>query len=196
MHVTALGARAFRERAAAVLLLHGCQDTGDTFQFMVDAFERDWPLTALDWRGFGRSAVGAGRLLVSRLPGGPRCAPRACSAPAIPVRLVGHSMGGNIAALYAGVRPQRVRCLVNLEGFGMPRTSPDQAPAQLPQVARSSQVGAAPQGLRLVRSARRDHPLPLSALRRGAGRASSPKPGVDSRRTVGSICSAMPAIAG
>jgi pimeloyl-ACP methyl ester carboxylesterase len=48
-----------------------------------------------------------------------------------PVRLVGHSMGGNIASLYAGVRPERVRSLVNLEGFGMPRTSPDRAPAQL-----------------------------------------------------------------
>ena len=38
-----------------VVLLHGCQDTGDTFQFLVDEFERDWPLAALDWRGFGRS---------------------------------------------------------------------------------------------------------------------------------------------
>ena len=33
--------------------------------------------------------------------------------------------------LYAGLRPERVRCLVNLEGFGLPRTPPDQAPAQL-----------------------------------------------------------------
>jgi pimeloyl-ACP methyl ester carboxylesterase len=32
------------EREAPVLLLHGWQDTGDTFQFMVDAFKRDWPL--------------------------------------------------------------------------------------------------------------------------------------------------------
>jgi pimeloyl-ACP methyl ester carboxylesterase len=38
-----------------------------------------------------------------------------------PVNLVGHSMGGNVAMLYAGVRPERVRRLINLEGFGLPR---------------------------------------------------------------------------
>ena len=42
-------------------------------------------------------------------------------APRTPVDLVGHSMGGNIAMLYAGA-PQRIRALVNLEGFGMPAT--------------------------------------------------------------------------
>lgn len=112
------------------LLLHGWQDTGDTFQFLVDAFERDWPLTALDWRGFGRSAWSQNGYwfpdyladldaLLDALGGDE------------PVRLVGHSMGGNVAGLYAGVRPQRVRSVVNLEGFGMPRTSPGEAPAQL-----------------------------------------------------------------
>jgi pimeloyl-ACP methyl ester carboxylesterase len=52
-------------------------------------------------------------------------------SPRVPARIVGHSMGGNIAGLYAGLWPDRVRCVVNLEGFGMPRTTPDQAPAQL-----------------------------------------------------------------
>jgi len=52
-------------------------------------------------------------------------------SPGAPARLVGHSMGGNIAALYAGVRPDRVRSIVNLEGFGMPRTSPQEAPGRL-----------------------------------------------------------------
>jgi len=45
-----------------------------------------------------------------------------------PVVLVGHSMGGNIASMYAGVRPERVSRLVNLEGFGMSRTEPAKAP--------------------------------------------------------------------
>jgi pimeloyl-ACP methyl ester carboxylesterase len=39
-------------------------------------------------------------------------------------------MGGNVAMLYAGVRPERIRRLVNLEGFGMPRTVPAQAPGR------------------------------------------------------------------
>ncbi len=45
-----------------------------------------------------------------------------------PVDLVGHSMGGNVAMMYSGVRPQRIRRLVNLEGFGLPATRPAQAP--------------------------------------------------------------------
>ena len=31
-----------------------------------------------------------------------------------PVRLVGHSMGANVAGLYAGIRPERVRAFVNV----------------------------------------------------------------------------------
>jgi len=39
-------------------------------------------------------------------------------------------MGGNIANMYAGVRPERVAQLVNLEGFGMSRSEPAKAPAE------------------------------------------------------------------
>ena len=45
-------------------------------------------------------------------------------SPQAPAPLVGHSMGGNIACSYAGIRPERVRCVVNLEGFGLARTAP------------------------------------------------------------------------
>ena len=40
-------------------------------------------------------------------------------------------MGANVAMIYAGVRPARVRRLVNLEGFGLPRTDASQAPDRL-----------------------------------------------------------------
>jgi pimeloyl-ACP methyl ester carboxylesterase len=33
------------------------------------------------------------------------------------VNLVGHSMGGNVAWLYAGVRPARVRRVVTVDGY-------------------------------------------------------------------------------
>ena len=36
-------------------------------------------------------------------------------------------MGGNVVMLYAGLRPARIRKLINLEGFGMPRVDPAQA---------------------------------------------------------------------
>jgi len=115
-----------------VILLHGYQDTGDTFQFLVDAFARDRPLAAADWRGFGRSAWSQNGYwfqdyladldaLLDLLVGEE------------PARLVGHSMGANVAMLYAGIRPARVRCVVNLEGFGLPRTTPEQAPRRLGQ---------------------------------------------------------------
>jgi pimeloyl-ACP methyl ester carboxylesterase len=113
-----------------VFLLHGWQDTGDTFQFMVDALRGDWALVAPDWRGFGRSAWAQEgywfpdyfadlEVLLDRL------------SPDEPARIVGHSMGGNIANLYAGLRPTRVRCLANLEGFGLARSSASDAPGRL-----------------------------------------------------------------
>ncbi len=49
------------------------------------------------------------------------------------VDLVGHSMGGNVAMLFAGIRPDRVRRLVNLEGVGMRASRPRQAPARYAQ---------------------------------------------------------------
>jgi len=42
--------------------------------------------------------------------------------------LVGHSMGGSVAVLYAGAEPERVRALASLEGLGPPDSSFDAAP--------------------------------------------------------------------
>ena len=42
-------------------------------------------------------------------------------------------MGGNVVMLYAGIRPERIRRLINLEGFGMPATVPEQAPKRYRQ---------------------------------------------------------------
>ena len=51
-------------------------------------------------------------------------------APDGAINLLGHSMGANVVGLYAGTRPERVRRLVNLEGFGLPTTFPEQAPGR------------------------------------------------------------------
>ncbi len=40
-------------------------------------------------------------------------------------------MGGNVAMLYAGVRPERIRRLVNLEGFGLAATKPEEVAGAL-----------------------------------------------------------------
>ena len=129
LHLTRWGPQP-TDSAAPVFLLHGWADTGDTFQFMVDALRADWPLVALDWRGFGRSDwAREGYWFPDYLADLDALLEQL--SPRLPARIVGHSMGGNVASLYAGLRPERVRCVVNLEGFGMPRTTPDQAPAQL-----------------------------------------------------------------
>ncbi len=137
-HVNAWGdaALASPERPPLVLL-HGWMDVGASFQFVVDALERvegfaRWVL-APDWRGFGLTEtppvdsywfpdyLGDLDALLDAL------------GLAGPVDLVGHSMGGNVVMSYAGVRPERIRRLVNLEGFGLPRTEPHQAPRRLAQ---------------------------------------------------------------
>jgi pimeloyl-ACP methyl ester carboxylesterase len=129
MHLTRWGPEP-SESVSPIFLLHGWLDTGETFQFMVDALRRDWPLVALDWRGFGRSEwPQQGYWFPDYL--GDLDALLAELSPAAPARLVGHSMGGNIACSYAGIRPERVRCVVNLEGFGLARTVPAQAPVRI-----------------------------------------------------------------
>ncbi len=113
-----------------LVLLHGWLDVAANYQFLVDAFQKDWSIIAPDWRGFGRSEWPQEGYWFSDYLGDLDALLEHIS-PTEPVRIVGHSMGGNVASLYAGVRPERVRCLVNLEGFGLPRTSPQDSPKRV-----------------------------------------------------------------
>jgi pimeloyl-ACP methyl ester carboxylesterase len=121
----------------ALVMLHGWMDVAASFQFVVDALAELEGETrfviAPDWRGFGLTTTpnvdsywfpdylgDLDALLDAWLPGQP-------------IDLLGHSMGGNVAMVYAGVRPGRIRRLVNLEGFGLPETRPQQAPHRYTQ---------------------------------------------------------------
>ncbi len=119
-----------------LVLVHGWMDVAASWQFMVDAFSDAFAqgrcIMAPDWRGFGRTVP-----LEGGSPADIYWFPDYLSdldflldhyAPDQPVDLVGHSMGGNVAMMYAGVRPARIRKLVNLEGFGLPASQPSQAP--------------------------------------------------------------------
>lgn len=116
--------------APLLVMLHGWMDVGASFQFLVDALRRQWRVVAPDWRGFGRSEWCANGYwfadyiadLDSLL---------AHFTPGAPARIVGHSLGGNVAGIYAGVRPERVTRLVSLEGFGIPAEKPDLAPDKI-----------------------------------------------------------------
>jgi pimeloyl-ACP methyl ester carboxylesterase len=107
-------------------------DVSASFQFTVDELSRDWHVVAPDWRGFGLSQwthqgywfpdyIADLDVLLQHF------------SPDEPARLVGHSMGGNIANLYAGIRPDRVGKLVLAEGFGLPPTKPEKAPVRYEQ---------------------------------------------------------------
>src|SRR5258708_20626834 len=108
-----------------MVLLHGWMDVSASFQFVVDALRGEWDISAPDWRGYGltgrgksdccwcRHYVAALEFLVREIQA---------------VNLVGHSLGGNVASMSAGIRPQRVARLVNLEGFGLAATRSGQAP--------------------------------------------------------------------
>ena len=113
-----------------LVLLHGWMDVGASFQFLVDALARDWYAIAPDLRGFGRSAWQAQGYwfydYIADLE-----ALLAHFVRDEPVRLVGHSLGGNIAMGYAGVRPGRVDRVVSLEGFGIPAEGPEDAPRKV-----------------------------------------------------------------
>jgi pimeloyl-ACP methyl ester carboxylesterase len=134
-HVLEWGAARSDSRPPLVLL-HGWMDVAASFQFVVDALAAiEGPVRrvlAPDWRGYGGTLappatdsywfpdhLGDLDALLDALGAGAA------------VHLAGHSMGGNVAMTYAGVRPARVARLVNLEGFGMPRTRPEQAPGRL-----------------------------------------------------------------
>jgi len=117
-----------RPSGLTLLLLHGFMDAGGTWDLVAPALCRaGHALIAPDLRGFGESDwVGAGGYyhfpdyvadidaLVARLA---------------PERLgvVGHSMGGTIASLYTGARPERVERLALLEGIGPPAHAPELA---------------------------------------------------------------------
>ena len=88
-------------------------------QLLVDQLPEDWPLVALDWPGYGQSErheqhywfpehLAELDWLLNEI------------SPHQPAQIVGHSMGGTVASMYAGVRPERVAWLVNMEGIGMP----------------------------------------------------------------------------
>lgn len=115
-----------------IVLLHGFLDNGATWQFLADHLPPSWTLVAPDWRGFGDSEWAPGGywfpdyfadldVLLDLL------------VPHDRARVIGHSMGANVAKMYGGIRPQRMQWLVNLEGLGLARSRADEAPKRYAQ---------------------------------------------------------------
>lgn len=118
------------EGAPKLFMLHGWMDVSASFQFVVDCLRQDWHVIAPDWRGFGLTDNSGSDSYWFPDYVGDLDAILDHYSPGAPVNLLGHSMGGNAVCIYAGVRPARVRKLINLEGFGLPATRPEQAPGR------------------------------------------------------------------
>jgi pimeloyl-ACP methyl ester carboxylesterase len=117
-------------RHPRIFLLHGWMDVSASFQFLVDALAREWHVIAPDWRGFGLSAWARDGYWFPDYYGD-LDALLELYAPGSAVNVVGHSMGGNIAVTYAGLRSGHIAKLVTLEGLGLARATPEQAPERL-----------------------------------------------------------------
>jgi pimeloyl-ACP methyl ester carboxylesterase len=116
--------------ATKLFLLHGWMDVAASFQFLVDAFEREWYVIAPDLRGYGGSEwqpqgywfpdyVADLEALLDVF------------APNEAVHLAGHSLGGNVVLQYAGARPARARTVISLDGFGIRAEEAGVAPKKL-----------------------------------------------------------------
>lgn len=107
-------------------------DVAASFQFVIDALSPHRTVFAFDWRGFGLTeAPKADSYWFADYLGdldGVLDALGLDHGIKGPVDLLGHSMGGNIAMFYAGLRPERICRLINLEGFGLPDSAASEAP--------------------------------------------------------------------
>ncbi|QID17590.1 alpha/beta hydrolase [Nitrogeniibacter mangrovi] len=118
-----------RPGAPLLLMLHGWGDAGGSFAFVAERLKRDWYVVAPDWRGFGRSERAPGGYWFPDYFGDLECLLDQL-APGAMVPLVGHSLGGNIALMYAGIRPARITSVVAIDAFGLADRAPEEAPGR------------------------------------------------------------------
>jgi pimeloyl-ACP methyl ester carboxylesterase len=103
--------------APPLILVHGGRDHCRNWDWVASALRRDWHVIAPDLRGHGDSAyspsgdysMSAFVYDLAQLIHGQALAP---------VRIVAHSLGGNIALRYSGLYPEAVTRLVAIEGLG------------------------------------------------------------------------------
>lgn len=110
-----------RPNKPKLLLLHGWMDASASFQFVVDQLPPEWDIYALDWRGFGLSAhqdfgyYDRNHMLLDLHLVRQYLCPND-----EPIHVVGHSLGGMMASMYAGAMPEKFKTLTVAEGFGVP----------------------------------------------------------------------------
>jgi len=111
-----------------LLLVHGGLDHARNWDWVARSLREHFHVYAMDLRGHGNSAWAPGAsysipehvldvaTLVDVLAGGP-------------IHLIGHSLGGILALVYAGVYPDRVSKVIAIEGIGLPASHRIYSPA-------------------------------------------------------------------
>lgn len=120
--------RRWGDPAKPLLVLgHGWLDVSATFQDLVQPLLEICQVACPDWRGLGHTQwpqdgywfqdyVADLDVIIDHY------------AADTPIWLAGHSMGAQVASLYAGLRPNRVRKLVCIDGPFVPDMPPEIAP--------------------------------------------------------------------
>ncbi len=109
-----------------LVLLHGWMDCGGSFQFIAPQLAERFHVIAPDLRGFGDTDHAPGYWFPDYIADLEALLNEV--APNRPIDLAGHSMGGNIALMYAGISPHRVKRVLSLESAGLLPTQPQDTP--------------------------------------------------------------------
>jgi pimeloyl-ACP methyl ester carboxylesterase len=112
----------------SLLLVHGGLDHARNWDWVARALREHFHVYAVDLRGHGNSAWAPGALYsipeyvldLSAL---------ADVLDDFPVYLIGHSLGGILTLMYAGIYPDRVGKVVAIEGLGLPASHRVHRPA-------------------------------------------------------------------
>ena len=113
-----------------LVLLHGWLDTAATWSDVGARLGERFHVVIPDQRGYGYSEWPAdGYWFPDYL--GDLDALLDHLAPSSPINLVGHSMGGQIASVYAGLRPERIGKLAIIDSLFLPDMPASKAPKQV-----------------------------------------------------------------
>lgn len=114
-----------------LFLIHGWMDCGATFNHVAERLQDEFHVVAPDLRGFGNTEHAQGYWFADYFADLNEILDH--YSPGRPVNLIGHSMGGNIVMMYAGICPERVSRVLSLEALGMAPTESHEAPTKYRQ---------------------------------------------------------------
>ncbi len=122
------------QKLPKLFLIHAWLHSGTVFHWTCQYLQKYFYCIAPDLRGYGNSSHTqntSGYFFYEHLLDIYQMLEKL--APQEKIKMMGHSMGGNIANLYAGVFPEKVSHIVNIEGFGPLPNQPEQAADRIGQ---------------------------------------------------------------